>query len=109
MSKYDQTRVSGGLPAGHEAAVDRGAMGRRRQWSALAAFAMLCLAFLPVLSAWFRLALGSDLHSHVILIPGISVYLLVINYRRLAWDSPPSVGLGIGVMILSGMILTWRM
>lgn len=70
---------------------------------------VLCLAFLPVLSDWFRLALGSDLHSHVVLIPWISGYLLVINRRRLAWDSPPSLGPGIAVLLLSGMICAWRM
>lgn len=83
--------------------------GTRCQRAGLAALLVLCLAFLPVLSDWFRLALGSDLHSHVVLIPWISGYLLVINRRRLAWDSPPSLGPGIAVLLLSGMICAWRM
>jgi exosortase C (VPDSG-CTERM-specific) len=109
MSEHDPVGDSTGFQANHEIALDCSAMGNRRLWVALAALGLVCLAFIPVLHAWFRIAMSSDLHSHVILIPLISVYLLGINRKTLAWDSKPSPAIGIGMLALSGAVVGWAM
>lgn len=109
MSEDDQIGDSTGLQANPEVALDGESMGSRRLWITLAALGMVCLTFIPVLHAWFRIAMSSDLHSHVILIPLVSAYLLVIDRKTLAWDSKPSPAIGIGVLALSGGVVGWAM
>lgn len=82
-------------------------MGNRRWWGALAALGAVSVMFTPVFQAWFRIAMGSDLHSHVILIPLVSAYLLVTDRKTLAWESKPSPVAGIGVILLAGAVFGW--
>lgn len=70
---------------------------------------LLCTAFFPVFQSWFRIAMGSDLHSHVLLIPLVSAYLLVTDRRTLRWDSRPSPAVGGGVIVLSGAVFGWAL
>ena len=74
---------------------------------ALVTLGLLCLGFIPVLQDWFRIAMGSDLHSHVILIPLVSAYLLVTDRKNFAWDSMPSRVAGLGTISLAGVVLGW--
>ncbi len=103
MSEHDPAGDSADLPAAPDFPLACGGMGNRRRWIALAVLGAVCLAFIPVLHAWFRISMSSDLHSHVILIPLVSVYLLVTDRKNLAWDSKPSPVPGIGLLVLSGI------
>ncbi|HEX7261747.1 MAG TPA: exosortase/archaeosortase family protein [Luteolibacter sp.] len=109
MSEHEQIGDSADLQANHETALDCGTMGNRRLWIALSSLGLVCLLFIPVLHSWFRIAMSSDLHSHVVLIPLVSAYLLVIDRKTLAWDSKPSPVTGIGILVLSGMVAGWAM
>jgi exosortase C (VPDSG-CTERM-specific) len=82
-------------------------IGPKRIRGGLGAVALLCLIFAPVFIVWYRIAMGSDLHSHVILIPLVSVYLLVTGRKELAWDSKPSPVSGTGLILLAGMVFGW--
>ena len=81
---------------------------QRLGW-ALASLGLLCVGFIPVFQVWFRIAMGSDLHSHVILIPLVSAYLLVTDRKNFTWESRPSRMAGIGVISLAGLILGWSL
>jgi exosortase C (VPDSG-CTERM-specific) len=107
MVEHDQIRDTTDLQANHEVAVGCSAMGNRRLWGALAALGAVCVMFIPVFQAWFRIAMGSDLHSHVILIPLVSAYLLATNRKVLPWDSKPSPVAGSGVILLAGVVIGW--
>ncbi len=76
-------------------------------WGGLGALGLLCGVLLPVFLTWYRIAMGSDLHSHVILIPVISIYLLVTGRGELAWSSKQSPLLGIAVMAVAAAVLGW--
>ncbi|MBC7980051.1 MAG: exosortase [Armatimonadetes bacterium] len=65
------------------------------------------MAFIPVFQDWFKVAMESDLHSHVILIPLVSAYLLVTDRKDLAWDSKPSPVAGSGMLLLAGVVFGW--
>ncbi len=82
-------------------------IGAKRSYGGLAALGLLCLAFMPVLLVWYRIAMGSDLHSHVILIPLVSVYLLVTGRNELAWDSKPSFVAGAGMILAAVGLSAW--
>jgi exosortase C (VPDSG-CTERM-specific) len=82
-------------------------IGSKRLWGGLAALAVLCVGLLPVILDWYRVAMGHDLHSHVILIPWVSIYLLVTGRRELAWDSKPSPMAGVVVMAAAGSVFGW--
>jgi exosortase C (VPDSG-CTERM-specific) len=84
-------------------------IGTKRMWGGLAGLAVLCLVFVPVFLVWYRIAMGNDLHSHVILIPLVSLYLLVTGRDELAWDSKPSLAAGIGVMAMAAAVLGWAL
>lgn len=84
-------------------------IGPRRMWGGLAALAALSLVFLPVIRAWYRVAMGDDLHSHVLLIPVVCLYLLVTKRGELAWDSRPSPVAGFAVMMVAASILGWAL
>jgi hypothetical protein len=109
MVEHDQIRDTTDLQANHEVAVGCSAMGNRRLWGALAALGAVCVMFIPVFQAWFRIAMGSDLHSHVILIPLVSAYLLATNRKVLPWDSKPSPVAGSGVILLAGVVIGWAL
>ncbi len=79
-------------------------IGTKRMWGGLAGLAALCLVFSPVFLVWYRIAMGDDLHSHVILIPLVSLYLLVTGRGELAWDSKPSPAAGIGLMVVAAAV-----
>ncbi len=55
--------------------------------------AALLVVFAKPLWDLFRLALAEDLHSHVLLIPLISGYLIHSQRRQLPWQAPASQGL----------------
>lgn len=80
-------------------------IGTKRMWGGLVGLVVLCSVFTPVFLVWYRIAMGDDLHSHVILIPLVSLYLLVTGRDELAWDSKPSPAAGIGVMAVAAAVL----
>lgn len=83
--------------------------GAMRLWGAFATLVLLCVAFFPVLQVWFRVAMGSDLHSHVLLIPWVSTYLLVTDRKNFTWDSRPSLVAGTGLILSAAAILAWSL
>ena len=78
-------------------------------WGGITAVAALGLVFVPVFLGWYRIAMGDDLHSHVILIPLVSLYLLATGRGELAWHSKPSPAGGTGVMALSAAVFGWAL
>lgn len=74
-----------------------------------AAFAALCIGFFPAIREWIGLALAEDLHSHVILIPVVSGYLLVTGKKELAWASRPTPWLGGGLVLLATATIGWSL
>ena len=104
MSEQQPSRSADAVPC----VTIRGIGAQRLGW-AIAALVLLCLGFIPVFQVWFRIAMGSDLHSHVILIPLVSAYLLVTDRQNFAWGSRPSPVAGIGVISLAGVILGWTL
>lgn len=74
-----------------------------------AAFAALCAGFFPAILEWVALALAEDLHSHVILIPVVSGYLLVTGRKELAWDSRPAPWLGWSLVLLASATIAWSL
>jgi exosortase C (VPDSG-CTERM-specific) len=71
------------------------------------AFVLLCAAFFPVLLDWFRVAMGSDLHSHVVIIPLVTIYLLYTGRDELAWHSKASPIAGGVLLLMAGAALGW--
>lgn len=74
--------------------------GSKRLCGGVFALFLLCAAFLPVLVDWFRIAMGSDLHSHVVIIPLVSIYLLFTGRDELARGSKASPLLGATVILI---------
>jgi exosortase C (VPDSG-CTERM-specific) len=74
LSPYQKLRTGWrALPAPH----------RRRFTIALAGLALLALAFCLPLWELFTYAAATDLHSHILLIPVVSAYLLALRWNRL--------------------------
>ena len=94
---------------GAPVATDFRCIGTKRMWAGIASVAALCLVFVPVFLEWYRLAMSDDLHSHLILIPLVSLYLLVTSRSQLAWHSKPSPAGGFGVMALSAAVFGWAL
>ena len=71
------------------------------------AFYGWCVFFLAMfagpLVALLKLALGSDLHSHALLIPFISAYLLHTQRERLPAIYQANIGSGVALTVLSGV------
>lgn len=109
MSDPQSIGNGGGVPGEAEPCADSRRGGTKRLLGAIAALVLLCLAFIPFFQVWFRIATGSDLHSHVILIPLVSVYLLVTGRKDLVRDSRPSYAAGIGLILLAGVVLGWAL
>jgi exosortase len=84
-----------------------GSPGNRIPLLAFAAVGIICLWFAPVLREWLRIAAGSSLHSHVVLIPLVSAYLLVTDRKKLTWDSRPAPGWGILLFALAAALAAW--
>ncbi|RYD40647.1 MAG: exosortase [Verrucomicrobiaceae bacterium] len=63
------------------------------RWTLVALLA-LCGVYSPVILKWFRIAMSADLHSHVLLIPAVSAYLLIVDRDRLTWPSKRSPVIG---------------
>lgn len=110
MNENPAVETDEAFPEDAEGAADFRSIGVARLWALAAAFAALCAGFFPVIVSWVGLALAEDLHSHVILIPVVSVYLLVTGREELAWDSRPALWLGgILVLLASATIAWWLM
>lgn len=107
MSEQQPSRSDDAMPDEVESRASFRFLGTQRLRWALASLGLLCLVFIPVFQVWFRIAMGSDLHSHVILIPLVSGYLLFTDRKNFAGDSRPSPAAGIGVICLAGAILGW--
>ena len=74
---------------------------RRKSWLPMAAACYtgaLILAFAPTLFALALHAARSELHSHILLIPFISAYLILLRRGQLPKDYFPSIGWGIAAM-----------
>lgn len=109
MSEQRSISDSGVVPDGAAAGQGFHRLGIGRLLGGVVSLVLLCLVFIPVLQVWLRIAWGSDLHSHVILIPWVSVYLLVTGRKELAWDSRSSPAAGAGVMLLAGVVSGWAL
>ncbi|HEX2751203.1 MAG TPA: exosortase/archaeosortase family protein [Verrucomicrobiales bacterium] len=80
---------------------------RRRLTGLLIFIAVLTLAFVSPLLSLMTYASGKELHSHILLVPFVSIYLLWINHRELPVDFKSSPGWGgalgaIGLALLGG-------
>ena len=82
-------------------------IGGGRLWALVAAFIAICAVFFPAIRAWVGLALADDLHSHVILIPVVSGYLLVTGRMELAWASKPAPWPGGALVLLGLAAIAW--
>lgn len=71
--------------------------------------AFLALAYFTVFGDWVRIARGSDLHSHVLLIPLVSIFLLVTERKGLAWRSEVSMLPGICLFLVVAVVLAWSL
>ena len=72
---------------------------------------LLTVVFIKPLVALMKYAAGVDIHSHIVLIPVVSVYLLALRYRSLAtqYRSSPVwalVPLALGVLALG---VVWKL
>lgn len=107
MSEYHP--VSGGEQSPGRISVDRGfvSMGNKRLRGAAVALGVLCAAFFPVFLDWFRIAMGSDLHSHVVIIPLVTIYLLYTGRDGLTWLSRPAPIAGAALILLAGAAFVW--
>jgi exosortase C (VPDSG-CTERM-specific) len=86
--------------------MDLAHLPRQKPWLRMAAACYagaLILAFAPTLFALALHAAGSELHSHILLIPFISAYLISLRRGQLPKDHFSSVGWGI-VAISAGFI-----
>ena len=90
MNENPAVETDAAFPEGAGSGGDFRFVGVGRLWGLAAAFAALCGAFFPAIRDWVGLALAEDLHSHVILIPVVSGYLLVTGRKELAWASRPA-------------------
>lgn len=84
-------------------------IGVGRLWAIAAAFATLCAVLFPAIRDWVGLALAEDLHSHVILIPVVSGYLLATGRKELGWSSRPAPWLGGALVLLAALIIAWAL
>jgi exosortase C (VPDSG-CTERM-specific) len=81
-------------------------LGRRRVIGFVVFLALLILAFIKPLVALTFYVAGASLHSHILLVPFVSAYLLYINWRRLprhydssfGWAILPLVA-GVGALV----------
>jgi exosortase C (VPDSG-CTERM-specific) len=65
---------------------------RRKFWYLALALGLLCLCFAKPLSELVRFCFHSDLYSHILLVPFISLYLSWLQRRNLPSDSRPAPG-----------------
>ncbi len=72
-----------------------------RLWLAAGYVLLLAAAFFRPLSTLVTHALGNDLHSHIVLIPFISGYLLAIGWRELPEAGRPAF-VPAGLLVLAG-------
>ncbi len=107
MSGLDRSISTAG--SGPDNAVGSDQPDRRgwQTWGCLASVALLTIAYFTVFIGWVRIALGSDLHSHVILIPPVTIYLLVTGRNQLVWNSDRSLLAGVVAFLISAGLLGW--
>lgn len=72
---------------------------RRRNWY-LIFLGALVLAFLPILLPMANYAVSEDLHSHILLIPFVTAYLLWINKGHLPREYQSSILWAIGALVI---------
>ena len=77
------------------------------RWFALAT-AGLALAFIVPLGNLIRFAAGDDLHSHIVLIPFISVYLAWLQKKNLPGQATPAKKLAALFFAGGGAVLAWH-
>ncbi len=78
-------------------------------WGAVTGSIALSIAFAGVIHQWVLLAMREDSHSHVILIPVVSAYLLVTGRKELAWKSRPTLWVGGALALLALATLAWSL
>jgi len=78
-----------------------------RIWGAVACVIALFIGYSSILLDWFKLAISSDLHSHVILIPLISIYLLLTPDKRIDSNFRSSFILGEIVVVCTTIAGIW--
>src|SRR5438270_12839415 len=72
--------------------------------------AMLVGVFAAPLTTWARYASGSDVHSYVLLIPFVTVYLIYIRWSQLPREYHSSPGFGMIPIIIGAVAVaaSWR-
>ena len=98
-------------PENAPVAVTSGVRSTRRFLFFPAYLGILSAAFAKPLKAWATLAFGSDLHSYVLLIPLVSVYLIWIRWSRLSRNYNVSTGPAT-IPLLAGicaLFASWRL
>jgi exosortase C (VPDSG-CTERM-specific) len=106
MSEAERTEHA----AAAEFPADGSGTNWRKSWRAFAAASYavaLAVCFAPTLAALAAHALASELHSHVLLIPFISMYLVYIDRDRLPKDRFSSWGLGFIAAISGAVVLSF--
>ena len=68
----------------------------------------LALAFIVPLGHLLGFALGDDLHSHILLIPFISAYLVWLGKNKLPPDSVPAKKIGALFFAGGGAVVVWH-
>src|SRR5437764_1934500 len=72
--------------------------------------AILSVAFAEPLTTWARYAAGSDVHSYVLLIPFVTVYLIYIRWSQLPREYHSSPGFAV-IPIIGGavaLVASWQ-
>jgi exosortase C (VPDSG-CTERM-specific) len=79
-----------------------------RTWAAVSYVTVLALCFAPTLAALAAHAMANELHSHILLIPLISAYLLYIDAKPLPKDRFSSWGWGLIAATSGAVVLAVR-
>lgn len=73
---------------------------RRRVLGFTAGLVVLCFLFIGSLTEWVELALHSSLHSHTLMIPWVSIFLIVTGRGDWHGEFRPTLSLGLPLLAL---------
>jgi exosortase C (VPDSG-CTERM-specific) len=84
---------------------------RSRLKTCALAVVLIACAFAKPLLALVRHASSSDLHSHILLIPFVSAYLLALRRNQLPsnYESSPGWALGLAILGMAALALRWNL
>jgi exosortase C (VPDSG-CTERM-specific) len=82
------------------AGCDRSTLVGRRRWIAVCASSLVAILYFEWLREWWEVSLSGDLHSHIVLIPLISAYLLYTERNGLQWRAKTSLPFGLALVVV---------